>query len=152
MTDLKIAIEKVDSEAIHGVNCPCCGTYVKEWKKPIVSTAAGSLVNLVAFYKDEPKFYHLDDFTVLAKDRNFSQLVLWGLVEAKPCGPNEIKRGSGMYKPTDLGIKFVDGVVKVKKFVHTRNNMIVKFSGVEVGINDVIKEDFSYRDLLLMNF
>ena len=60
MTDLKIAIEKVDSEAIHGVNCPCCGTYVKEWKKPIVSTAAGSLVNLVAFYKDEPKFYHLD--------------------------------------------------------------------------------------------
>lgn len=136
-----------------GVNCPCCGLFCKEWTKSIVSTAAAELCKLVSMYKGKP--IHHDEFAIVEKDRNFSQLVLWGLVKA---GENDdgAKRASGMWAPTELGINFVRGHTTIEKYVTTFDNKIVPNpsdkDGVCISIVDALQQKFSYEDLMGCNF
>ena len=124
--------------------CPHCGMTKREWRKGVISTAGASLVRLVALYRGEP--VHLDKFTVLAKDRNFSQLVLWGLIEPAR-NVNSDKRALGMWTPTQLGINFAKGETCIKKYVVTVDNAVVRFEGPEVAIADVLGKRFSYSEL-----
>lgn len=149
--DLKEAKQIVFDGAQEGVDCPCCGMYVKEWKKTIISVAAASLIKLVQLFEKEEKFYHLSEFNVLESDRNFSQLVLWDLVEAMS-NDNPHKRASGMYQPTKIGVLFAKGDVDVKKYVHTLNNRLLKSSGDRIDIVDALGKKFDYAKLVEDNY
>ena len=129
--------------------CPTCGVKTKEWRKRIISTAVASLCRLVRLYEGEP--LHHDVFTVLKKDRNFSQLVLWGLVEQ---GPNfdETKRSAGTWFPTEKGKAFVLNGAKIQSHVVTYDNELVGFSGDMVDVQWALNKKFDYQFLLSENF
>lgn len=128
--------------------CPCCGHVERVWRKNIVSTAAASLVRLVLIYEDE--YLHLDQFTVLAKDRNFSQLYLWGLAMPKK-NQDSAKRASGMWRPTKKGIDFVYKKITLPKYIITRSNQVLRFEGHQVDIINVLGQKFDYATLLMLN-
>ncbi len=125
--------------------CRCCGRVVNVWKKKIVSTAAASLCRLVDLYEGEA--LHLDDFTVLAKDRNFSQLVLWNLI-APGENKDTRKRASGKWWPTTQGTSWAKGDTWVQKYVLTRNNQVISHEGPAVYIHDVLGDRFNYAELI----
>lgn len=125
--------------------CPKCGQLVRTWKKHLVSTAVASLCRLVAMYDGVP--LHHDDFTVLLKDRNFSQLRLWGLVEPSGNG-DPTKRSSGRWVPTRHGIEFVRGEAQVRRYVVTKHNHIQRFEGGLIGVREALGTRFDYRELL----
>ena len=129
--------------------CPACGVTTKEWKKPIISTAVAGLCRLVALYQGKPM--HYDDFTVLAKDRNFSQLVLWGLVEAGDYD-GEQKRSAGTWSPTEKGIMFVHGHIEIPSHVVTFDNRLIGFAGKPMNVCQALREKFHYGDLMKENF
>jgi len=125
--------------------CPCCGTQIRVWKKAIISTAVASLVRLVALYRGEP--LHHDDFTVLLKDRNFSQLKLWGLI-TPAVNDDPMKRSSGRWSPTLRGVSFVRGEIKIEKYAVTKHNTLWRLDGPMVGIREALGSRFDYRELL----
>lgn len=125
--------------------CPRCGGRIRVWRKALISTAVASLCRLVAAYRGEA--IHHDDFTVLLKDRNFSQLKLWGLVEPAE-NRDQAKRASGMWHPTDRGIEFVSERLVVPKFVVTMNNIVERFEGPNIGVREALGNRFDYRALI----
>jgi hypothetical protein len=128
--------------------CPKCGQRVRVWKKSIISTAVASLCRLVAMYRGEA--LHHDEFTVLLKDRNFSQLKLWGLVETAE-NRDPAKRASGKWHPTEKGIEFVAERRVVPKFVVTMNNVVERFEGPNIGVRGALGARFDYQELIRVN-
>ena len=126
--------------------CPHCGQRLKSWKKAIISTAVASLCRLVAMYSGQA--IHHDDFTVLAKDRNFSQLRLWGLV-SPAANDDRMKRSSGKWHPTKAGIAFVIGSSQVPKYIVTSNNRLLRFEGPLIGVREALGSRFDYYKLIL---
>ena len=128
-----------------GVNCPCCGQRVQLWRKSIISTAVASLCRLVSQYRGKP--IHHDNFTVLLKDRNFSQLVLWGLVE--PAAPRtNTDNSAGKWSPTGLGVNFVNNRARVFKYINTYNNHLFSFEGPKIDVMEALRQKFDYAELL----
>jgi len=131
-----------------GVDCPCCGKYLKVWRKSIVSTSAAELIRLVGKYRGEA--IHIDDFCIEAKDRNFSQLVLWGLVVPEK-NDDRKKRSPGRWIPTAEGKYFARGLRSIDKYVLTYDNHILKFEGPKITIRDALNNKFDYEKLLMEN-
>ena len=127
--------------------CKHCGATTYAWRKTIISTAAASLCQLVKMYTGKP--IHLDHFTVLPKDRNFNQLVLWNLIEPAPRTGD--KRASGKWSPTGRGIRFAKGEISVMKYVVTQNNEVVRFDGPMINIRQALANRFCYRTLIGYN-
>jgi len=125
--------------------CPCCGHTARIWRKRINSQAAADLVSLVAKYKGVA--LHIDTFTTLPKDRNFSQLVLWDLIEPQ-INTDTKRRASGKWSPTDKGIGFALNELSVQKYVLTRENRIIGTGGGMINIHDALGQKFNYGELL----
>jgi len=136
----------------NGCKCPCCGSYIKVWRKKPISTAIVAFIKLCNLYKNDPKFYHLDDFNVIQKDRNFNQLTLWGIVEPNTDNETE-KRAFGEYKPTKLGLQWYSGEVKIPKYVYTQNN-VLKYKDTEnfITLQDAVSSKFKYDQLMDGNY
>lgn len=126
-------------------HCPRCGGRIRVWKKALISTAVASLCRLVSMYRGEA--LHHDEFTVLLKDRNFSQLKLWVLVEPEE-NRDQAKRASGKWHPTERGIEFVAERLVVPKFVVTMNNIVERFEGPNIGVREALGNRFDYRALI----
>ncbi len=127
------------------VLCPMCGSRIREWRKALISTAVASLCRLVAVYHG--RAIHHDEFTVLLKDRNFSQLKLWGLVVPDE-NDDPMKRSSGRWHPTEKGIGFVMERTVIPKFVVTKHNRIIRFDGPYIGVREALGPRFDYRELI----
>lgn len=138
-------IEEIMGTVGDDERCPHCGGRVRTWKKALISTAVASLCRLVAMYRWEA--VHHDDFTVLAKDRNFSQLKFWDLVEAE-VNNDPAKRSSGRWHPTTRGIMFVEERLVVPKYVITRANIRLRFEGPFVGVREALGTRFDYSKLI----
>jgi len=135
-------------DAKPNVPCPHCGHVKRVWRKKIISTAAASLVRLVALYRGQ--HLHLDKFNVLPKDRNFNQLVLWGLAEPM-VNRDTKKRASGMWQPTQKGIDFVYRKITLPKYINTQENRVLGFEGPQVDIIETLGQHFDYFVLLAEN-
>ena len=136
-----------------GVDCPCCGQYYKVWRKKPISAAVASLCRLVAFQLREDRYYHLDAFNVIPKDRNFSQLILWHLIT--PMHQNEEdeeKRASGSWKATEKGIAFALGKIEIPKYVFTLDNKLIAVSEETISVHKALSMKFSYADLMSDNY
>lgn len=90
---------------------------------------------------------HHDEFTVLLKDRNFSQLRLWLLIEPA-ANDDHAKRSSGKWHPTERGIEFVRERVVMPKYVITLNNVVERFDGPFIGVREALGNRFDYRALI----
>lgn len=130
--------------------CECCGQEVRYWRKRIISTAAASLCRLVYKYDGLTALHH-DDFTVLQKDRNFSQLVFWNLIYPES-NDDDSKRSSGRWHPTRKGIEFVRFKTKVRSHIVTRLNVFVAFDGPLIDIHEALRKRFDYQVLMSDNF
>ena len=134
-----------------GTGCPCCGQFVKRYRRSIYGTMARMLI---AFYRlKHPGFMHVNDvirLTGLADYRcgDWAKLVYWGLIEEKSKGKNEDKRTSGYWRITDRGKEFVEGALTVPKYIYLYNQKYMGNDGPEVHIRDCIGKKFSYEELM----
>jgi len=135
----------ISNPASNGAPCPCCKQKVQAWRKSICSTSAADLIRLVKSYNGTP--LHYDGFCVVPKDRNFSQLVLWDLIEP---GENHdvTKRAPGTWKPTTYGIEFVWNIAQVPRYITTFDNRIIRKSTEFIGIEHALGNKFDYCELI----
>lgn len=137
-----------------GTTCPCCGQFVKIYKRKIDS---GMAQGLIAAYKKgaDKDFIHVPTallgVQINSSTSQFSKLRYWDLVEEQVNNDTK-KRTSGHWKLTDKGIDFVLRRSSVKKYVYTYNQKIVDFGDSDemedVNIEQCLGNHFNYQELM----
>lgn len=123
--------------------CPCCGRFNKVYARKLHSTIARQLITLYRAGAHQ-RYVH----SKKAGGPDFTIAKFWGLIEAKPNDRPEVKKDSGFWALTDLGVEFVLGRVSVPKYAHLYDDRVLSFSEEKSDIRSCLGNKFSYSDLM----
>jgi len=131
-----------------GVICPCCGQFVKLYKRKLNS---GMAIALYRIFREGEVWIAVKDFMRVNKFHNGHDWTLlrhWGLLEEKPKDNND--KVSGYWRITGKGMDFVFNAIRVPKHITIFNN---KFYGYDnptdtVCFKDCIGDKFDYNELM----
>ncbi|HHZ95234.1 MAG TPA: hypothetical protein EYN67_06705 [Flavobacteriales bacterium] len=140
---------------IKGTVCPCCDQHVKEYRRSLSSNSAkflGSLTkkymeNIMGHVDDNDGWIHYKDCEFSSRD--YPALAWWGLAVTNRDKTRK-KRMTGLWKPTELGLDFISGKVKVYKHLFTYNGDVTRIdqSSVMISFADVCGNHFDYEELM----
>ncbi len=137
---------KLNSEK--GTHCPCCGQFVKVYKRKFNTVMVRGLISL---YKLGPGYHHVRDIIkgISSTGTNdFSKLRYYGLIQEQ-CNTDSTKRTSGNWKITPKGELFVLNKISLPKYVFIYNANIEGFSEEFVTIEQALDNKFNYNELML---
>lgn len=156
-TLLQDAIEETKEGARKGTVCPCCGQNVKLYRRKLHAMMALGLLVLVKLYEALQTWINVRQINSILLQRfqgqttnptsDFSKLAYWGLIEECPNDDRET-RTSGLWKPSQRGIDFANGRIRLPSYVYSYNNIVVDTDGEDITIRDALGERFSYREMM----
>lgn len=130
---------------LHGkTDCPICRSHIQTYKRTISLSQVYWLILLNKYSKGG---YRYVDHKVIsnrlyeALGRNASDYPLmahWGLIECSPVT-------SGEYKITSKGIEFIEGKIKVPKYLYFANNKVFRSSPELISFDD--SKNFDLTDI-----
>lgn len=135
--------------------CTECGQLVKIYGRSIYKKLALQLVSLVEEWEagrgDGDGYVHLRA-TIQSKQTgggDFAKLRLWAppLIEQK-INDDTAKRASGMWRPTQAGVDFVRGRLRVPTHIFLYNDTVLSVSSELGSINDALGEAFHYGEMM----
>jgi len=140
---LAAAKELVEHRREKGIECPCCGQYVKLYKRKLNANMAMFLTSLVKLYEETHDWVSYQKCKF--RGRDYSYITCWKLAMT---GVDETgkKRTSGLWKPTTRGIDFVHGTISIPSHVFLLDNVVQGFSSSTIFIQDV--DGFDYQELM----
>lgn len=123
-----------------GSSCPCCGQFVKAYKRKLRANHVRFLLDLVRLApSSDDGWVHYSDCFYVGRDYNF--LVHFGLAEW---------RIGGYWRPTGLGVAFVQNDVRAPEWVLVYNNHVIRQADREISIRDCLASgDFDYDALMV---
>lgn len=130
-----------------GSDCPCCGQYVKSYRRNISGTIASLLI--AAYQKYGLKsFRPIDEFGKNSPD--FVKLRYWDLL--KEVDPEAYRddgsNRTGKWRLTLGALQFVRGSSTRPKYAVIYNNKFLRFEGEPVTIRDCLGKKFDYEELM----
>ncbi len=135
-----------------GMDCPCCGQFVKKYRYKLFATSARALIDLYHLTnKTGETYHHVSKFAEArlgqARASHFAELRFWGL--AAPMDKKTATQNSkGMWRITRYGRMFVEGEMSVRQFVSVFNNGFMGFDGDQVNIHEALGNKFDYKELM----
>jgi len=137
-----------------GVECPCCGQFVKQYKRKFNAGMALSLIILYKMNKETPgRWVHIQNefagMKILATGIDYSQLKRWGFIEPKPL--DERADGfwsSGYWRITQQGIDFATSKTTILPIAMIYDNKTQGFSGDAITISQALGKKFNYAELM----
>jgi hypothetical protein len=132
----------------NGTSCPCCGQFAKVYKRKMRSDMAHWLIWLVLKCRDSEDGW-ADVRQATVRNGDYAKTAHWGLAVQK-MNQDTSKKNSGLWRPTDLGVQFVECRLKVPSHVHLYDNSVVGWSDKMVTVVEALGEHFNYQEL--MNF
>lgn len=167
MITIAEAREFLVKNAKKGCHCPCCERFFKIYRWPLNATKAKCLIGLVLVYERMNTWVHVRDIPLKDLEKigkpgkvkkigdkdvrvaggDLAKLVHWGLIEAKR-NKDTSKRASGMWRPTQRGIEFVYGDIKVPSHIYLNRNKLLKVEPVEIDISWSLKVPFNYQAIM----
>jgi hypothetical protein len=158
------ARKKTLAAAEQGIECPCCGQFVKLYRRKFNCAMARVLLSIYRW--TEKKLAETSDFGAewlhvpghLLKHKlprsDEAKMTLWGLLESMQGERQDGSRRNGYYRITDLGKRFARNEVRLPKYVWIYNQRPFGFSDGKVRPNETISiiealgESFDYRELM----
>lgn len=141
--------QTTEDNADKGFICPCCGSFVKRYKRKLNSNMALVLIHLYrAGIKD---FIHVEQFMSyknLPRSGDFHKLVHWGLLDKKIAKRDDGSNRNGYYKLNDRSIEFVLGRYKCQEKAIIYNGKLEGFEGELITIKDALGDKFNYNELM----
>lgn len=152
-TTMKEARKILARSIMEGADCPCCGKYVKVYKRKLNSGMASVLLRFVRLHGqkyDPEKWVHIHDvFGGYGQDhRDWPLLRHWGLIEQRTGAENS----SGYWRPTKNGLAFAFGDILVPAYVYLYTNTPTGFSDVFTDIRESLGDKLNYEELLGKGF
>lgn len=127
-----------------GVECPCCGQKVKAYRRSLCTPAVADFLRLCREYMKEKQPIHHAEFT--QQRSNFYTLNYWGLIEPGVYEGGE-QKSAGTWMPTERGMDFAMGNLKLHKSVMTYDNTPYEFEGELINVHEALGNKFKYSEL-----
>lgn len=148
METIKEAKQYLRNNFEKGVDCPCCGQFVKRYKRKLNS---GMSRTLIALYKAEGKnpvnvkaFLRENN---IQNNHDWTLLRYWKLlIEHENDDPD--KKSSGVWSITNKGIGFLMNKVKVPSHILLFDNKFIGYSPTETDVVDSLGKHFNYTELM----
>lgn len=137
-----------------GAKCPVCKQFAKVYAHPLGSTMARFLIVLVKKHEQHGEWIHARDLYAHVPGASttggyFSLLIHWGLIEGKPNDKDPTKRCSGFWRPTQSGIDFAYGRIRVPRYIETYNGKCIAIDkSVQISVTEALGEKFDYSELM----
>jgi len=136
-------LEAIDDPS--GALCPCCGlTAARRWIK-LDSNMTMFLLSLIREHNRTGDWVHYDQCRY--KGRNYPWLAHWKLIEDSSNDDSK-KRRSGLWRPTDKGISFAHGNLRVPSKVQLYGGRVQQWGDELVDVHTTINNAFDYQEIL----
>ena len=127
-----------------GTTCPCCGKYVKAYKRKLNSGIARSLITMYKLGAFNGKYIHVqDEFAKLklrATTMDYAYAEKWGLIE----DGDKI----GTWTLTHKGKLFVKNQSYLPDHCLVYNGNVYSWSDNLISIKDALTVSFDYNELM----
>ena len=129
-------------------DCACCGKQVVLNRHTINFMATEGLRFIVSSWRMAKGSHGAQGIRVngnpktpeaILKSRNYSKLQFWGLLE-------KVNEQKDFWKPTQLGLDFIDGKVALPTTVITYNGDAIGYSGKQVFIHQITRPNSRTED------
>tara|TARA_R110000868_G_scaffold140583_1_gene356351 strand:+ start:15896 stop:16366 length:471 start_codon:yes stop_codon:yes gene_type:complete len=133
-----------------GGHCPCCERWGRIYKRPINETMARAVIWLMRTQAGSGGWVDVPNKGPrwLVRSNQLPTLRWWGLVERLGTDDPDQKH-SGLWRPTEKGILFAHGRIRVPKFAYSYNNDVVDMSYDElIWVHDCFGKKFSYAETM----
>ena len=138
-----------------GIECPCCGQFVKKYNRKITSAMAYGLILLYQYNKKNPgEWVHVENYfkslNIPSSIRgDISKLRYWHLIEKKSEIREDGSNRNGYYRIDNLnGISFVENRKRVSARAYIYNQRVYGFSPETVTIAECLGKKFNYKELM----
>lgn len=161
MTTLDDAKEWLRARFEKGADCPCCGQFVKLYKRSLTSTMAYGLVLIARYFEAQPgeEWLHVNEYLgrvcgpeLDARIRgDVAKLAHWGLIEREIGSREDGSDRTGYWRITDLGRDFAMGRGSIPKYVYLYNQRPITRSDPDratITIRDALRDKFNYSELM----
>jgi hypothetical protein len=125
--------------------CPCCKQDVQVFKRKLNANMARFLISLTYEHLVRGDWVHYKKCSY--RGRDYPYLPAWGLAETA-ANEDSKKRSSGLWRPTEKGIDFVYGRIKVPTHAYIFDNQYLKHTRELIDIRGVLKEPFDFAELM----
>lgn len=132
-----------------GYICPCCGLFVKRYKRPFNCNMALLLIYL--YKSGERGWVHVEKFLLerkLPRCGDFPKLCLWKFLEKKHEDRDDGSSRNGYYRLTGQALMFVEGKSTAREYAYIFNNKFEGFAGGEITIREALGKRFNYEELM----
>ena len=133
--------------------CEHCAQLCKLYPVPINGKMAGGLRWIVGEFRRNPRWIHF--FREVPYDNlktmggSFAKMAHWGLIEQMPNADDPTKKCSGMWRPTQEGMDFADGKIRVPRAVKLYNGDSYGFTDDGwVSIHDIWDKQFDFQEIM----
>ena len=126
-----------------GTECPCCGKYVKAYKRKLNAGMARALIIIYKLTKDGNSVHVQSEFTKLglrATTMDYAYLEKWSLIEQS--GSN------GYWKITQRGKEFVEDDIDLPEYALVYNGNVYKWADNLVNIETALTEEFDLDEII----
>lgn len=144
MQTIKEAKQHLRENWVKGVNCACCGQFVKRYSYKLNVSIA---VTLIEMYNLKKEWVHVNTEISPTSGGYFSLAQHWKLIYQKPL-EGEDKKGSGYWALTDKGRDFVLNRIIVPTHVHMFDGRVLGFAEEHTSIVEALGKKFSYSELM----
>lgn len=151
METIKEAKQFLRANFEKGVDCPCCGQFVKLYKRKLNSGMALFLIGLMRLWKKNPnkQFFSnkevMNEMNLAVTSLDYSVMRHFGLIEPRISEAG--KRDSGYWRMTPKGFLFVQGH-KSSKYIFLYRNKRQGVSDEQITIREALGEKFDYEELM----
>lgn len=128
-------------------HCPCCGRYMKVYRRSIHHEMAYFLIWLVHHYEAGAEWSHISSFP-RSRSGDYAKLMFWNLIEPKPHEDDSQKRSSGWWRPTKDGIAFAHSRAAVPRHALVFDNELQRLTGGHIFIREALGKHFVYEEVL----
>jgi hypothetical protein len=136
-----------------GGDCPLCEQNVQMYSYALNGETIFRLIKLFKHSKNFPsgRFFHVQQEIGITLNigGGWAKLKWWGLIEQEEKEKdNTISRTSGYWRITQKGEDFINGKIRIPKYVRLYNNNQFGFKGEEVTAQDCLGQKFNFVELM----
>lgn len=137
-----------------GCSCPCCGQYIKRYRRCLNSGMAQALIWIVRQHRKKVGSgeggwvaVNLDAPPQVLRNREWGRLEDWGMIQEKE-NADPAKKESGLWMPTEYGVEFACNRARAWRRMHYVDGKVVGNDLEQITIVDALGEGFNYQELM----
>lgn len=146
-TPLNEVIAWLEERLDQGTECPACGQHVQRYRRKLDSGMARVLIQMYQRQKAPDRWVHIPSLGTPGGDPIKNRH--WGLIEKRDEVRDDGSPRAGWWRLTDLGIRFVEGQVRIAKYAYLYSGICTGLDDSEmISITDALGTRFNYDELM----